>query len=245
MVNNYDELREDALYQLRAYMDSLDKKKGCVLAYWVRDYVRFLRKEAKFDPKKLIRYKRGSIVKAHLGFRIGSEEGGLHYAVVLDSANALSSQTVTVIPLTSQKPTSKPHPSKVSLGDEIYQLVQSKIRKTVSEVTQLQSGIQNHIRAMRDSADIDPSVLEVEQRLLTAEVEKLNKKLDLANNMLRDIYKMKEGSIALVGQITTISKIRIYDPMYPLDTLSGIRLSSESMDKLDAKLQELYTKKSK
>lgn len=32
MVNNYDELREDALYQLRAYMDSLDKKKGCVLA---------------------------------------------------------------------------------------------------------------------------------------------------------------------------------------------------------------------
>lgn len=63
--------------------------------------------------------------------------------------------------------------------------------------------------------------------------------------MLRDIYKMKEGSVALVGQITTISKIRIYDPMYPLDTLSGIRLSSESMDKLDAKLQELYTKKSK
>ncbi len=32
----------------------------------------------------LRRYKRGEIVKVHLGFNVGSEEGGLHYAVVLD-----------------------------------------------------------------------------------------------------------------------------------------------------------------
>lgn len=54
---------------------------------------------------------------------------------------------------------------------------------------------------------------------------------------------MKHGSIALVGQITTISKIRIYDPIYPGDVLSGIRLSKESMDKLDNKTIELFTRK--
>ena len=53
---------------------------------------------------------------------------------------------------------------------------------------------------------------------------------------------MRSGSIALVGQITTVSKIRIYDPLYPADVLSNIRLSDKSMDQLDAKLIELFTK---
>lgn len=242
MPKKYDELREDALYNLRAYMDSLDEKKRTIWAYWVRDYVRFLKKEDSFDPKKLVRYKRGSIVKAHLGFRVGSEEGGLHYAVVLDNANALSSPTVTVIPLTSWKSTSKQHPSRVLLGSEIYTLVKDKILSTIDEAEQLQQSIQQHIEGSKDSTAIDQSVLEVEQRLLGSEIEKLTQKVVLARRMLRDIAKMKSGSIALVGQITTISKIRIYDPMYPLDTLSGIRLSAESMDKLDATLKTLYTK---
>lgn len=54
---------------------------------------------------------------------------------------------------------------------------------------------------------------------------------------------MKSGSIALVSQITTISKVRIYNPVTKRSTLHGIRLSAESMDKLDEKIKELYTKK--
>lgn len=49
------------------------------------------------------KYKRGSIIKANLGFNVGNEEGGLHYCIVLDKTNALSSGTLTVIPLTSIK----------------------------------------------------------------------------------------------------------------------------------------------
>lgn len=40
---------------------------------------------------------------------------------------------------------------------------------------------------------------------------------------------------------TAISKIRIYDPIHPADTLSNIRLSNKTMDKLDKKLIELFT----
>ena len=52
---------------------------------------------------------------------------------------------------------------------------------------------------------------------------------------------MKRGSIALVNQITTISKIRIYDPKTDHDILSGIRLSNEKLDLIDDEIQKKFT----
>lgn len=77
---------------------------------------------------------------------------------------------------------------------------------------------------------------------LAEQIKKLDNKIKLMGKMLRETQKMKMGSIALVGQITTISKIRIYDPIYPSDTLSNIRLSDKTMDKLDRKIVDLFTK---
>ena len=45
-----------------------------------------------------------------------------------------------------------------------------------------------------------------------------------------EIEKMKSGSIALINQITTISKIRIYDPKTTTGVLSGIKLSTITLD---------------
>ena len=45
-----------------------------------------------------------------------------------------------------------------------------------------------------------------------------------------EISRMKEGSIALVNQITTISKMRIFDPRNIRGVLSGVSLSEENMD---------------
>ena len=85
MPESYEQLRDAALANLKNLMDTLQSSpsttgKGKILAYWLNDYARLLQSEQSFDPKKLIRYKRGSIVKVHLGYNIGSEEGGLHYA---------------------------------------------------------------------------------------------------------------------------------------------------------------------
>ena len=249
MPKEYEELREEALYNLRSYMDSLDPKKGRILAYWIKDYTRFLKKEATFDPKKLIRYKRGSIVKAHLGYRIGSEEGGLHYAVVIDVHNALSSKTLTVIPLTSLKPTSKIYTSQVLLGDEIYNRLESKIIHTIEEAEVLERDITQRLAELEnmppDADGAKPTITAFERRLLSGGIDTIKQKISLAKKMSSEIHKMKTVSIALVNQITTISKIRIYDPMYPLDTLSGIRLSDESLDKLDTQIRALYTKTDK
>ena len=55
--------------------------------------------EKQFDPKKLIKYRRGNIVSVHLGYNIGSEQGGLHYGLVIDNNNEKSSKVITIIPL--------------------------------------------------------------------------------------------------------------------------------------------------
>lgn len=273
MPSSYEHLRDQSLADLRNYMDSLPEKKGTILAYWIKDYARFLSKEEEFDPNKLIRYKRGSIVKAHLGYRIGSEEGGLHYAVVIDVTNSKSAPTATIIPLTSVKPNTdleNLHPSRLYIGDEIYQALQQKTVSEIQDTNRLLTSLQQRVEKNRQAAlDIQASMRLAEENkqtesdfsaedakaqlaerraiteALSREIYSLVRKVEHCEKMGREIQKMKHGSIALVGQITTISKLRIYDPMYPSDTLSNIRLSASTMDKLDQKLRNLFTYEAK
>lgn len=64
--------------------------------------------------------------------------------------------------------------------------------------------------------------------------------LEYLNKIGQEISQMKEGSIALINQITTVSKIRIFDPRNLRGVLSGISLSEESMIKINRKFKELY-----
>lgn len=271
MPSDYEQLRDQSLANLQKYMDSLPEKKGTILAYWIKDYTRFLSKEAAFDPSRLIRYKRGSIVKANLGYRIGSEEGGLHYAVIVDTLSSQSANTVTIVPFTSVKQHTNLenlHPSRLYIGDEIYQALQQKtfsemqntekllvsLRKRIEENRQKTEAIHACLQAQIEGNKQNKPALSMEDtktqlaerraitEALSREVNSLERKVGRCRKMGFEIQKMKHGSIALIGQITTISKLRIYDPMYPSDTLANIRLSADTMDKLDQKLRELFTK---
>ena len=57
-----------------------------------------------------------------------------------------------------------------------------------------------------------------------------------------EMSKMKKGSIALVSQITTISKQKIYDPQKTSDVLSGLKLSNSSLDLINDKMKQLFIK---
>jgi mRNA-degrading endonuclease toxin of MazEF toxin-antitoxin module len=64
-------------------------------------------------------YKRGDIVLAHFGYNVGHELGGIHYAVVVERDNNLSSGIVMVVPLSSLesgKTRNDLHKSEVFLG---------------------------------------------------------------------------------------------------------------------------------
>lgn len=242
-------------------------KKANLISYWLKDYVNLINFEEKFEPTKNIAYKRGNIVKLNFGFNVGSEYGGLHYGVVLDNRNSHNSPVLTVIPLTSVKDGKTIHSNSVELGNEIYRSLKLKydtISKTLkSEQTEINLTLQLFSRLLTMSENIMEEVNSCEQgsdeysqKLSTAhqyrgaasklkdiweEKQKHNEEeQEYLDKIGAEISQMKEGSIALVNQITTVSKMRIFDPRNLKGVLAGISLSEQNMDKINQKVKELY-----
>ena len=231
--------------KLNSYLDSLINSndprlmaKADKLCYWIEDWIKFLDYEPDFSPKSLRRYKRGEIIKVHLGFNVGSEEGGLHYAVVVDKNNAKTSPVVTIVPLTSVKPTTDINNLKkgsIYLGNELFTNLNAKLSYSNRLLKETVSALKERI----DSLSVNSYL--IERATICQELNKATQELELLDRMKSEIMKMRIGSIALVNQITTISKIRIYDPKTDHDILSGIKFSNEKLDLIDAEIANNFT----
>lgn len=241
-------------------------KKANLLAYWLKDYVKMINFEEKFEPTRNISYKRGNVVKLNFGFNIGCEYGGLHYGIVLDLDNEHNSPVVTVIPLTSVKESKTVHPNSVELGNELYRNLKLKydtISKSLKEeqeqiiqtkkafivLTKLAGETLSKAKEQMDATVQFEELSKVKEYLDTTDKleefwtkreQHIAEQLEYLNKIGEEISKMKEGSIALVNQITTISKLRIFDPRNLKGVLAGISLSPETMDKINDKIKELY-----
>jgi len=106
-------------------IDDINIKKANLIAYWQKDYINYLKEEEIFNPIKLKTYERGDVIKANLGFNIGSELGGLHYCVVIDKKNNRKSPVITVIPLSSKKKDTI-NKNSIFLGNDIYNKLSKK-----------------------------------------------------------------------------------------------------------------------
>ncbi len=238
--------KEEALKTLNNYIDKLitseDEKlqdKADKISYWFEDYAKFLDFETSFDTSKFPKYKKGQIIKVHLGFNIGSEEGGLHYAIVIENNNSVKSPVLNIVPLTSVKSTTdvskiRKDLGQVYLGNELYRLLNAKVSALQTSISAELSSLEKIITSL----SIDSSQIKTSKERLN----KCKKELEILKKTEKEISKMKIGSIALVGQITTISKIRIYDPKNTRGVLSGIRVSNETLDKIDEVICQLFTK---
>ncbi|WP_303838649.1 type II toxin-antitoxin system PemK/MazF family toxin [Ruminococcus flavefaciens] len=230
---------EDYLSDLINSTDENLHSKADKISYWLEDYARFLDSETSFDVTKFPKYKRGQIVKVHLGFNIGSEEGGVHYAIVIENKSPVKAPTLNVIPLTSVKSSKdvskiRGDLGEVYLGNELYRLLTTK-------VDTLQTSITNELASLNELiSELKPGDSQIQTTKKRLEV--LKKKLKLLTKAKKEISKMKIGSIALVRQITTVSKIRIYDPISPYGVLSDIKVSNETLDKIDNTIRQLFTK---
>lgn len=264
-------LKSDAISKLDSLLsdfinssDSHMNKKSSLLSYWIKSYTQYIRNEDTFDPTKLKSYKRGDIIKVNFGFNIGSECGGLHYAIVININNARNSSVLTVIPLTSYKEGDPIHPNDVFLGNEIYRSLKIKY-DTISQNLQREKAEIEKMRMLFDSIlpivdekmkeyDKDPigngdTLIEARRYLnvaheIKSDLEEKAKRNQDASEQLNkigaEIKRMKVGSIAQVEQITTISKMRIYDPRNSRGVLSGVKLSPNTLDKVNQKLKELF-----
>ena len=235
--------------------------KANLLSYWLVNYLKMIEREQTFDPRHLKKYKRGDILKAHLGFNIGHEEGGLHYVVVVSNTNANSSDLLTVVPLTSLKKSSKITKYDIDLGTTLYDKLSTKHNRELLVLTNIiakyEKQANNFNQEVKDlvkntdenSQKVTNSqqfihILDTQHELLK-KIDMLQKDVDTIQKIQDELKNMKSGSIALVGQLTTISKIRIYNPKNTHESLHGIKLSDSEMDLIDNKIIELYTKKAK
>lgn len=214
-------------------------KKSALLYYWLRDYKNYIKNESTFDPKYYPQLYRGSIVNLNLGFNIGSEIGGLHYAIVLQNSNR-NNPNITVVPLTSLKPgkdINHLRPTEVFLGQELYFKIQGKYEalklSIPNELTLLETAIRK--------GQSDP--LHPQTTGLYAQVEDMRHKVDLLSKTIKKLQSLKTGSIAVMNQIRTVSKIRIVDPTDQYDILYNLKLSSSNLDLVDHKSIELFTHK--
>lgn len=240
--------KNETLHELNNFIQrkingsSIEKGKADKFCYWIKDYIRFLNYENTFrdkcKQKKARRYKRGEILKVHLGYNIGSEEGGLHYCVVITKNDNPSNPVLTVIPLTSVKEhtniTKLPYGS-LSLGDDLYTATEAKITFQIDSLTKQMVDIQMEYNEFKDN-DIESL------NRISAKLELVRINLDNCKKAQKEFDKMKRGSIALVNQITTISKIRIVDPKTSTDPLAGIKLSVDNLELIDKMIIQNYTK---
>ncbi len=203
-------------------INELDTKQGRILTYWLNDWNElFLKKEKQFDPKELLKYKRGNIVKAHLGYNIGSEQGGLHYGIVMDINNSKTSNILTIIPLRSleenESEESIDKRFEVFLGKA---LLTDKIKYTEGKI----KDIDRKLEGMKKGTS------------------EYNKTIRQKNNNIRELKNLNKGSVAIVSQIRTISKMRVYEPLQSYHSLSKFVLDDDNMKEIEKLISKLYIK---
>lgn len=201
------------------HIESEEYKKSNLLAYWIKDFANYHDNEKNFKTTDLKTFKRGDIIKVNLGFNIGNELGGLHYCIVLNKNDNPYNGTLNIIPLSSKKENKCYNlDTCIDLGDELYI---SLLTKANSEF----ENIRNQIPNLTKTQNIE-------------EIKKVSQKLEYLDKLQNELLKMKHGSFALLHQITTISKQRLYKT----SILSGIKICNSSLDLIDKKLIKLYTK---
>lgn len=228
LLNDFQKLFTDFSSRESTY------KKAALLYYWLRDYKNYIKNEDTFSPKYYPEFQRGNIVNLNLGFNLGSELGGLHYGIVLQNSNRRNPNLV-IIPLSSLKKSKDPlrlRPSEVYLGEELYFKVQTKFES-------LKVSILSETNLLKEAVDHISS--EEDKQKFFSKLDDLGLKAQLLLKTKNKLSVLKHGSVAIVNQIRTVSKMRILDPTDQYDILYGLKLSNASLDSIDKKIIELFT----
>lgn len=229
LFNKFDRLMTTLMNTPTSY------KRAALLFYWLNQYYGYIKGEPTFKPQFCPALVKGNIVKVNFGFNLGNEFGGLHYAIVMNDSS-VNNGVVTVIPLRSLKPTECPDTLRgndIYLGDELYSLLTGKI----------QGLHQSSMNQMDDITKMLTDIAELsdqEIRHCQTKLSDLENKLSQLDTLQKEFFHLKTGSVAIVNQIRTISKMRIEDPKNKCGILYGIRLSRVKMQLIKDELMCLY-----
>ncbi|WP_196601558.1 hypothetical protein [Pectinatus frisingensis] len=155
------------------------------------------------------------------------------------------------------------HWSELFLGNELYEKAERKLRdgiascnkklnilhledervskqfKSISDVLSLIDS-KNYVKEVVNPLKDNMLFLKEETDKIINSIAEIEQQIKMMQTWRDKFSKMKNGSVALIKQITTISKIRIINPIKDTDALSGLRISVKYLNSIDNKLKEFY-----
>lgn len=210
--------------------------------------------------KRYLSYKRGTVVFVNFGTSIGNELSGHHFGIVLNKKDSPFNGNLTILPLTSKyKKYHIPLESELISNvfyslleqekriQEVYELLDKELfgqhGMIIPEVGEVRN-IEDHRivwfleRFAPDKKANEEGMVEYTSVGLSKLVHEVNKKVSTINAY----YKGKnKGSFGMINSITTVSKYRINKPLNELDPIGHIRVSKETMNRIDREIIKTYT----
>ena len=208
-LGELDELLNSWLYS----SNEIDQKRAQIMSYWIKTYTGMIRRENEFNPASLPRLARRQIVNVDFGFRVGSELGGLHYAVVLDKANSVNGDTVTVIPLGSLKERHKASRNKIILEDGIFAALDEKAQNQVDEARKLMDSVATDpaLKSIGNSKTAGACQITVTSR--DAEGHVLDVSNDYTGRIAGNDTIRFSGGVMYVGDVPSAVELAVGNPM--------------------------------
>ncbi|WP_173303503.1 type II toxin-antitoxin system PemK/MazF family toxin [Streptococcus sp. 1290] len=223
------------------------------LPNWLEKESNLFLSETQNTSKSYNVLKRGSLIFVDFGINIGSELSNRHWAVVLNKNDSPKSRNLTVLPISSKE-------KKFSVMiDEVIQQKSKRfllpildkigfdyfsiIHYALTEITPFDLGsaeeiYQEFLIQYGDAYNSESAKEIYDNGAGMEKVENTNRKLKYLVNHYQRFNKI---SYAKCDQIKTISKDRIIY-INELDPCGKIKVSDETLDRIDEKLKELYLK---
>lgn len=181
MTSGVDGFIKRKLDELEKIILRLNPKIKQLYVDWLPLQNKFLREAGAYDYSKHLVYKRSMVVPVELGFGVGSEHGGFHWAAIVQNDNK-SARTVVVVPLSSLKKGQKTHYKDAYLG-KIDQLNDNEVEALVGQITTISKmrivlGRQIHYLTDEQLDKIDEKIIEryvspvLREKLVKTKVEK-------------------------------------------------------------------------
>ena len=177
----------------------------------------FKNKKKKQINSSYPRFDYGTIIKVDFGINIGSELSNPHFAIVLEKFDSTKSDSITILPLTSQK---KSH--NLPLSELIIEEFTKRLNKYIEK-------LKVEIEEIIDSKDI-----------MEKAVEKQNE-LNMLQKMIEYYSNYAKNSYACINQITTISKKKIIHPKNKFDIIGRAKCNSKTMKIISKEIVKKYT----
>lgn len=137
---------EVQLLALQKSIENLPEEKQKSMTKWIKRWKAYIDFEKRFKPHMNTKYEAGMLVQVNFGYNVGSEQGGIRPAVVIED-NDHSAKVVTVIPLSSLK-SDKTIEDIESVGN-VYLGIQEEYNKLFRQNEGTESiALMNQIRAI-------------------------------------------------------------------------------------------------